>query len=156
MKSIVLKSGIIAVILILSHCVNEPPSTIHPLLSFTEERVNDTSRVIITTTGAEDFSLYRVVDSVCTLQVAYHAIIGGMADVVDSSYAIANDSAAFEAGRFDGIWVPPDSLYLSIGIIPIDTINIYGCVTDETGHEACASLMLVRDTTLPEIRYQTY
>ena len=156
MKSIVWKSGIIALFFILSHCVNDPPSTIHPILTLKEESVNDTSRVIITTTVAEDFSLYRIVDDVCTLHVSYHAIIGGMAGVEDSSYAIENDSAAFEAGRFDGIWVPPDSLNLESGITPIDTINIYGCVTDETGHEACASLTLVRDTTLPEIRYQTY
>ena len=156
MKSIVWKSCIIAAIVILSHCVNEPPSKIHPILHLTEEIVNDSSCVIITTTVAEDFSLYRIVDDVCSLHVSFHAIIGGMADVEDSSYAIANDSAAFEAGRFDGVWVPPDSLHLESGIIPIDTIKIYGSVTDETGHEACASLILLRDTALTEIRCQTY
>lgn len=144
MKSIVGKSGIIAVFVILSHCVNDLPSTIHPILSFKEEIVNNTSRVCITTTVAEGYSLHRIVDDVCTLQVTYHAIIGGMWDVVDSSYAIASDSAAFEAGRFSGIWVPIDSLNIDDNTIPIDTINIYGCVTDETGHEACASLILVR------------
>ena len=164
MKSIVRKSGIIAAMLVLLHCVNNPPSTLHPVLSLTEKKVNDASQVTVATAAAESYSLYRVVDDVCTLRVHYHALIDGMRGVADSSHAVANDSAASGAGRFYGAWVAPESLYSSIIMgtdtiitaIPIDTIRISGCVTDETGHEACASLMLVKDTTLSKTGYQAY
>jgi hypothetical protein len=153
MKSMMWKFGIIAVFVILLHCVNEPPSTIHPVLNFRETIVNDTTRVILTTTVAEDYSLYRIIDDACFLQVSYHAVIDGMLGVVDSIDTVTNDSAAIKEGRFDGIWTTRDSLHLSNGVIPIDTIEVYGCVTDETGHEACDLILLVRDTTQNEIKY---
>ena len=31
--------------------------------------------------------------------------------------------------------------------ISLDTVKVFGCVKDETGHGVCASLILLRDTT---------
>jgi hypothetical protein len=147
MNSIVWKSGIIAVFFILSHCDNDTSSTLHPLLNLEVERLNDTSRVLITTTVAEHYLNYRIVDDTCTLKITYHAIINEVDTVIIDSVAIANDSAAFQSGTFHGVWVVPDSL------LSHDTTRVYGCVSDDMKHDACASLILYGNNPPPQIRY---
>lgn len=167
MKSIVWKFGIIAVFVILSHCVNDPPSTLHPLLNLELETKNDTSWLIITTTVAEDHSMYQIIDDTCTAEVTYHAIIKGKDSVVIDSPIIANDPEAFKAGTFQGTWVVPDSIILTekkededtviiVDTIPYDSARIYVWVLDETERAACASIMVYSDTSLTEKRYQQY
>jgi hypothetical protein len=149
MKSIVWKSVIIAVFVVLSHCVKEPSSTIHPVFTLKEERLTDTTAlVILSTTDAKDYSLYRIVDDTCMLEVTYYAIIGGIKDTYDTSIAIANDSAAYEKGTFSGtLGVQFSNVDIGTQTIEVDTMRIFGYVTDETGHEACATIIMLGDTT---------
>ncbi len=150
MKSTLLKFGIVAIVVVFSHCVNEVPSTIHPVLTLKEERLTDsTAQVIMSTTNADNHLLYRIVDDTCMLEVTYYALIGGIYDTYDTIIAIPNDSVAFKKGTFHSIW---DVEFSNVEIgdnkkIQVDTLRIFGCVMDETGHEACASLMLLGDTT---------
>lgn len=141
MNSIVCKTGIIAVLFILLHCVNDPPSTLHPTLNLKMERLNDTSRVTISTSVAEHYPLYRIIDDKCSLNVSHHEFINGSDSLIVENIPIANDSAAFQAGKFYGIWVVSDSLIQDPTPVQPNTI-INGCVTDETNHEVCASLKL--------------
>jgi hypothetical protein len=138
----------IAVLFILLHCVNDPPSKLHPTLNLKMERLNDTSRVIISTSVAQNYSLYRIVDDTCMLKITHHELINGSDSLVVDNVAIENDSAAIRLGRFYGTHIVPDSLIQdSISIIkPYTTIST--CVTDETKHEACALLKLYTSTPL--------
>jgi hypothetical protein len=153
MKSVSFKLGIIAAFIILSRCGHDSPiSTIHPLLILkeervailSEERVDTISRVIVTTTAAKDFSMYRIIDDKCTLTYPWSATTS---DGFDSSFiasvAISNDPAAAQAGTFLGSWDVPDSLF------KYGSIRIYVCVTDEENHDVCAALVVRGSTPLP-------
>jgi hypothetical protein len=151
MNSMVWKSGIVAAFLILSQCGHtaSPTTTLNPIMSLTEKWVHDTSlaiistQVIISTTAAGSHLLYRVEDT-CTLTYTWHATkIDGSDSAFIVSVPIANDSAASQAGTFHGIWVVPDSL-----LIP-GALSIYGCVLDEANHDACDSLVVYKNTSLP-------
>ena len=157
MKSIVWKCGIITIIIILLHCVNDPPSIVHLLLNLEVEELNDTtSQVIITTPVPENYSYYRVVDDSCTLIVSYRKLINNSIDsTFIETHKIANDSTASQLGTFQGVWVFGDSLSFD-SLYPNTPIFFDGCVLDEKGHNICASYIFYEDTTLPEIRCQAY
>jgi hypothetical protein len=146
MKSILCKSSVIAAFFLLSHCDNNtsPITTIHPIMNLQEERVNNTSRVIISTTVAKDYTMYRIVDDSCTVNYPWSV---KLADDSDSAYIavvkIANDPAAFQSGTFHGIWEVPDSLF------KYGSIRIYVCALDETNHSICAALVVRGSTPLP-------
>ncbi len=150
MNSTLWKSAIVAVIVVLSHCVNDPPSTLHPVFSINEEWLTDTTALMtFSTANAEEHSLYKIVDDTCMLKVTYYAFIGGVPSTYDSIIPIPNDSAALVKGTFHSEWKAEFS-NVKIGDykkIKVDTLQIFGCVTDQTGHEVCGSLMLLGDTT---------
>jgi hypothetical protein len=136
MNSMLWKSGVIAVFAILSRCGTDTVSTIHPLLTLNAQQQNNTSQVVITTTVANQYPMHRIVNDTCMLKLTYNVTIEGNYTSVTDSVAIANDPAAFQSGKFSGIWVVPDSL------LSIDTIWVSGCVSDETAYNAYASCML--------------
>jgi len=94
-----------------------------------EEKLNNTTRVIISTTVAKDYSMYRIISDSCTIN--YPWVVRNP----DSSYSpiidtvkIANDSSASQSGTFHGIWVFPDSLFT------YGSLRIKACLLDETKH----------------------
>jgi len=139
MNSIISKSGIIAVVFIFSHCANNtsPITTIHPLMNLAVEKQASTSRVIISTTVAKDYAMYRIIDDSCTVNYPWSMT---KEDLSDSAYIasvkIANDPAASQSGAFLGIWEVPDSLF------KYGSLQIYVSVSDETNHNVSAARML--------------
>jgi hypothetical protein len=145
MKSVLCKSSVIAAFFMVSHCdTTSPITTIHPIMNLAVEQQDSTSRVIISTTVARDFSMYRIVDDSCTVTYPWSAIAedGSPISFIDS-VKIANDPAASQSGTFHGIWEVPDSL------LKYGSIRIYACALDETNHSVCASLVVRKSTPLP-------
>jgi hypothetical protein len=146
MKSILCKSSVIAAFFIVSNCDNNTTSitTIHPLMNLAQEQQDGASRVIISTTVANNFSMYRIIDDSCTVNYPWSAI---KEDGSDSAYVasvkIANDPAAAQSGTFYGIWEVPDSLLI------YGSIGIYVCVSDEANHDVCTSFVVRGTASLP-------
>ncbi len=155
MNSTLWKFGIIAVLFILLHCVNDPPSTVHLLLNLEVEERNDTSRVYITTTVPEDYSYHQIIDDQGRLIVSYRKLVfNSDGDLVDSTLIdtnlIANDPTASQSGTFKGVWEIPRGLSFD-SLYPNTPIFFNGYLKDETNHNVCASLILHEDTTLTKI-----
>ena len=146
MNSIVCKCGIVAAFFIAVHCDNTttPITTLHPLMNLAVEQQDGASRVIISTTVAKDYTMYRIVDDSCTVTYPWTAIAedGSPLSVIDS-VKIANDPSAAQSGTFHGIWDVPDSL------LKYGSIRIYACALDETNHSVCASLVVRINASLP-------
>lgn len=133
----VLKAGFTTVLFIFLHCVNNPSSKVHPLMILEAQRVNDSSRVIISTTVANDYSMYRIIEDSCTVTYPWSTTTSvGLDSAFIARVAIANDSAGSSSGTFHGIWEVPDSLF------KYGSIRIYACVQDETNHGVCTALVL--------------
>ncbi len=147
MKSIVFKSGIIAVLFMFLHCVNDPPSKVHLVLNLEVAEQNDTARVNISTPVPEDFSYYRIDDDSCTLIVSYRKIVDGTDSTFIDTHQIANNSAGLQSGTFQGAWAIPTSLSFIL-LYPNTPIFFDACLKDETNHNVIASLIFYEDTTL--------
>ena len=146
MNSIVCKCGIVAAFLIVVHCDNTttPITTLHPLMNLAVEQQDGASRVIISTTVAKDYTMYRIVDDSCTVTYPWTIMNedSSYSPIIDS-VKVANDSAASQSGTFLGIWEVPDSLF------KYGSIRIYACALDETNHSVCASLVVRINASLP-------
>ena len=158
MKSTLWKFGVVAVLITLLHCVNEPPSTVHLFLNLKVEEQNDISRVIMETKVPEDYSFYHIVDNQGTLIVSYRKLLldnGG--NLIDSTVVetkqITNDSISSQLGTFNGVWEIPASLSFD-SLYPNTPIFFTGSLMDETGHNVSALLVFSKDTTLTTIRQQ--
>jgi hypothetical protein len=154
MKSVSFKLGIIAVLIVLSRCGDDSPiSTLHPLLILKEERVaivkeervDTISRVMMTTTAAaKDYSMYRIISDSCI--VSYPWVLNnedGSPTPIVAIVKIANDSTSSQSAIFHGMWEFPDSLF------QFGPLTIRACLSDESNHDVCASLVVRGSTPLP-------
>ncbi|MBN1982962.1 MAG: hypothetical protein JW795_15630, partial [Chitinivibrionales bacterium] len=126
---------IVAVLFSMVYCVNEPVLPLHPVLrlSFAQRQIT------LTTTTAEQHSVYKIVDDACTLSVAYRLTIDGIDTLITNHVVIKNDS--LQSGTFYGRGMVSDTV-LPDPVLAHTRTLISACVTDETKHEACASVVL--------------